>query len=66
MKNIRDIKSKNILEIKKDEEEIKNIKKMLEALFNINIDSSLFALLFSSVLSSFMSEFVVNEIVATC
>ena len=65
MKNIRNVKSKNILKIKKDEEEIKNAKKMFEALFDTNINSSLFASLFSSVLSSLISDFVVNEIVAT-
>ncbi len=39
---------------------------MFEALFDINIDSSLFALLSLDALSSLMSDFVVNEIVATC
>ncbi len=39
---------------------------MFKALFDTNIDSSLFAFLSSSALSSLISEFVANEIVATC
>ncbi len=39
---------------------------MLEALFDTSIDSSLFALLFSNALFSLISDFIVDEIVATC
>ncbi len=60
------VESKNILKIKKDEREIENVKKMLEALFDTNIDSSLFAFLFLNALSSLISDFVVNEIVVAC
>jgi len=66
LKDIRDVESKNILKIEKDKREIKNAKKMFEALFDTNINLFLFALLFSSALSSLISEFVVDEIVATC
>jgi hypothetical protein len=63
---MNDAKSKNILKIKKNEKEIKCIKEAFEILFNTIIDSSLFALLFSNVLSTLISDFVVNEIVAIC
>jgi len=63
---MNDTKSKNILKIKKNEKEIKCIKEAFEILFNTIIDSSLFALLFSNVLSTLISDFVVNEIVAIC
>ena len=56
-------KSKNILEIKKNKREIKCTKETFETLFNIIIDSSLFAFLFSNALSTLISDFVVNEIV---
>ncbi len=59
-------KSKNILEIKKNKKEIECIKKMFKTLFNIIIDFSLFASLFLNALSTLMSDFVVNEIVAIC
>jgi len=39
---------------------------MLKVLFDTFIDSSLFALLFFNVLSTLMSDFVVNKIVAIC
>ncbi len=61
-----DAKSKNILEIKNNKKEIECIEKTFEILFDIVIDSSLFALLFSNALLTFMSDFVANEIVATC
>ena len=66
MKNIKNAKSKNILEIEEDKEEIKNAKKILKALFDININLFLFAFLSSNALSSLISNFVVNKIVATC
>ncbi len=66
MKNISDAKSKNILKIEDDEKEIECIEETFEALFNVVVDSSLFALLFSNVLLTLMSDFVVNEIVAIC
>jgi len=59
-------KSKNILEIKKSKREIECIEETFEILFDIIIDFSLFALLFPNALSTLMSDFVVNEIVATC
>ncbi len=59
-------KSKNILEIKKSEEEIKCTKEAFETLFNTIIDFLLFASLFSNALSILISDFVVNEIVAIC
>ncbi len=61
-----DAKSKNILEIKKSEGEIKCIEEALKALSNTIIDSSLFAPLFSNALSTLMSDFVASEIVAAC
>jgi len=63
---MNDAKSKNILKIKKSKKEIKCIKEAFETLFNIIIDSSLFAFLFSNALSTLMSDFVANKIVATC
>jgi len=66
LKNINNVESKNILEIEKDKREIKNAKKILEALFDTSIDLSLFAFLFFSVLSSLISNFVANEIVVAC
>ena len=66
LKNISDAKSKNILKIKNDKKEIKCIKETFKALFNIVINFSLFALLSSNALSTFISDFVANEIVATC
>ncbi len=59
-------KSKNILKIEKNKREIECIKKTFETLFNIIIDFSLFAFLFSNVLSTLISNFVANEIVAIC
>ncbi len=61
-----DAKSKNILKIKKNKREIECIEETFEALFDTIIDSSLFILLFPNVLSTLISDFVVNEIVATC
>jgi len=61
-----DAKSKNILKIKKNKREIECIEETFEALFDSIIDSSLFILLFPNVLSILISDFVVNEIVATC
>jgi len=66
LKDISNVKSKNILEIGKDKREIKNAKKMLEALFDTSINLFLFVLLSLNALSSFMSDFVASEIVATC
>jgi len=63
---MNDAKSKNILEIKKNKKEIECIEEMFETLFNIIIDFSLFALLFLNALSTLMSDFVVDEIIATC
>jgi len=59
-------KSKNILKIKNDKKEIECIKETFEALFDIVINSSLFAFLFSNALSTLISDFVINEIVAIC
>ncbi len=59
-------KSKNILKIKKSEEEIECIEEMFEILFDINIDFSLFASLSSNVLSTLMSDFVANKNVVAC
>jgi len=59
-------KSKNILKIKKSESEIECIEEALKALFDTIIDSSLFAFLFPNALLTLISDFVVNEIVATC
>jgi hypothetical protein len=61
-----DAKSKNILKIEENEREIKCIEEAFETLFSIIIDSSLFAFLFSNALLTLMSNFVANEIVATC
>ncbi len=61
-----DAKSKNILKIEKSEKEIKCIEETFETLFDIIIDFSLFALLFSNALSTFMNDFVANEIVVAC
>jgi hypothetical protein len=61
-----DAKSKNILEIKKNKKEIKCIEETSKVLFNIILDSSLFAFLFSNALSTLISDFVANEIVAIC
>jgi len=63
---MNDAKSKNILKIKNDKKKIECIEETLRVLFDIVIDSSLFALLFFNVLSTLISNFVVNEIVATC
>ncbi len=63
---MNDAKSKNILKIKKSKKEIECIEETFEILFNTFIDSSLFALLFLNALSILISDFVVNEIVATC
>ncbi len=63
---MNDAKSKNILKIENDKKEIKCTKETFEALFDIVIDFSLFAFLFSNVLSILISDFVVDEIVATC
>ena len=59
-------KSKNILKIKKNKSEIECIEETFEALFDTIIDSSLLALLFLNALSTLMSDFVVDEIVAIC
>ena len=59
-------KSKNILKIKNNKKEIECIEETFEALFDIIIDFSLFALLFLNALSTLISDFVVNEIVAIC
>jgi len=61
-----DAKSKIILKIKKSKREIKCIEEAFETLFNIIIDSLLFASLSLNALSTLMSDFVVDEIVATC
>ncbi len=61
-----DAKSKNILKIEKNKKEIECTKETFETLFDTIIDSSLFALLFLNALSTLISDFVVNEIVATC
>ncbi len=61
-----DAKSKNILKIKKDKREIECTKEALKALFDTIIDFSLFALLSSNALSTLISDFVANEIVAIC
>ncbi len=59
-------KSKNILKIEKNKKEIKCIKETFETLFNTIIDSLLFAFLSFNALSILISNFVANEIVATC
>ncbi len=64
MKDISDVKLKSILKIEKGEKEIKNAKKMLEALFNTSIDLLLFASLSPSALFALMSDFIVDEIIA--
>jgi hypothetical protein len=61
-----DAKSKNILKIEKNKKEIECIKKTFEILFDIIIDSLLFVLLFFNALSTLISDFIVNEIVAIC
>jgi len=61
---MNDAKSKNILKIEKNKKEIECTKEALKALFNTFIDFSLFAFLFSNALSTLISDFVVNEIVA--
>ena len=63
MKDINNIKSKNILEIKKNKREIKYIKEMFDVLFDTIIDFLLFAFLFSNILSTLISNFVVDKIV---
>jgi len=59
-------KSKNILKIKKSKKEIECIEEMFKTLFNIIINFSLFAFLFFNALLTFISDFVVNEIVVAC
>jgi len=59
-------KSKNILKIEKNKKEIECTKETFKALFDIIIDFSLFAFLFFNVLSTLISDFVANEIVAIC
>jgi len=66
LKDIGNAKSKNILEIKSNKKEIECIEETFEALFDIVVDSSLFASLSPNALSTLMSDFVANEIVATC
>jgi len=66
LKDMGDAKSKNILEIKKDEGEVEVIEEALEALSDTIIDSSLFAPLSPNALSTLMSDFVAGEIVAAC
>ncbi len=63
---MNDAKSKNILKIEKNKKEVKCTKETFETLFNIIIDFSLFAFLSLNVLSTLMSDFVVDEIVAIC
>jgi len=63
---VNNAKSKNILEIEKSKKEVKCIKEAFEVLFDIIINSSLFAFLFSNALLTLMSDFVINEIVAIC
>jgi len=66
LKNISNTKSKNILKIKKNKKEIEYIKKIFEILFNTIIDSLLFTFLFFNILSTFISNFDANKIIATC
>jgi len=61
-----DAKSKNIQKIKNNKKEIECIEETFKALFDIVIDSSLFAFLSSNALSTLMSDFVVSEIVVAC
>ncbi len=61
-----DAKSKNILKIKKSEKEIKCTEEAFETLFDIIIDSSLFAFLSSNALSTLMSDFVADKNVVAC
>ncbi len=63
---MNDAKLKNILKIKKSKKEIKCIEKTFEILFDTIIDSSLFAFLFLNALSTLISNFVVDKIVAIC
>ncbi len=63
---MNNVKSKNILKIEKNKKEIKCIKETFETLFDIIINSSLFAFLFLNALSTLMSDFVVSEIVVAC
>jgi hypothetical protein len=65
LKNISNAMSKNILK-KKNKREIKCIKEAFEILFNISLNSLLFAFLFSNALSTLTSNFVASEIVAIC
>jgi len=66
LKNINDAKSKNILKIEKNKKKIKCIKKMFEILFDIIIDSLLFAFFFLNALLTLINDFVANEIVVAC
>jgi len=63
---MNDAKSKNILKIEKNKKEIECVKETFEILFNIIIDSSLFAFLFLNALSILISDFVVKKIVVAC
>jgi len=63
---MNNVKSKNILKIKKTKREIKCVKEIFEILFDIFIDLLLFVLLFSNILLTLLSSFVANEIVVAC
>jgi len=65
LKNINNAKSKNILKIKKNKKEIKYIEETFEILFDTIVNSLLFVFLFSNALSTSISNFVANKIVAT-
>jgi len=64
LKNINNIESKNILKIEKNKKEIKNTEKIFEILFDTNINLFLFIFLSSDTLSSLISNFVADKIVA--
>jgi len=66
LKDINNVKSKNILKIRKNKREVKYIKETFEVLFDTVINSLLFTFLFFNILSTFISNFVANKIVATC
>ncbi len=55
-----------MLKIKKNKREIECIKKTFKTLFNTIIDFLLFTFLFFNALLTLISDFVANEIVATC
>ncbi len=66
LKNINNIKSKNILKIEKNKKKIKYIKKMFEILLNTIIDFLLFSFLLFNILSTFINNFVANRIILIC